>query len=63
MHETTYICTSQYAVHNSGPKCTQIQILKPEKLKTQNKSLMVKVHTVKYITTKVYSHHSVMSNQ
>ena len=36
----------RYAVHNSGPKCTQILILKPEKLKTHNKSLMVKVHTV-----------------
>ena len=35
----------RYAVHNSGPKCTQI--LKPEKLKTQNKSLMVKVHIYK----------------
>ena len=45
------------------PDHTHLLFLKPEKLKTQNKSLMVRVHTVKYITTKVYFHHSVMSNQ
>ena len=44
MKPLTYV-HHRYAVHNSGPKCTQI--LKPEKLKTQNKSLMVKVHIYK----------------